>query len=86
MINNKEIEDKNIYQKLILVSKVSEFIEPILVIIKCQLIAYYVDKMNECDIDKTKNLAKKCNSRIKNDIKSDKNVKKTPYFLRYVVF
>ena len=62
MINNKEIEDKNIYQKLILVSKVSEFIEPILVIIKCQLTAYYVARMNGCDIDKPKYLAKKCNS------------------------
>lgn len=58
VISNREIEDKNIYQKLILVPKVSEFIEPILVIIKCQLIAYYVAKMNRCDIDKPKNLAK----------------------------
>lgn len=58
VISNREIEDKNIYQKLILVPKVSEFIEPILVIIKCQLIAYYVAKMNGCDIDKPKNLAK----------------------------
>lgn len=62
MINNRKIENKNIYRKLILVSKVSEFIEPILVIIKCQLIAYYVAKMNGYDIDKPKNLAKKCNS------------------------
>ena len=54
--------------------------------IKCQLIAYYIAKMNWCDIDKPKNLAKKCNSWIKNNIKSDKNVKKTSYFLRYVVF
>lgn len=47
VISNKEIEDKNICQKLILVPKVSEFIEPILVIIKCQLIAYYISKINE---------------------------------------
>ena len=26
--------------------------------IKCQLTAYYVAKMNECDIDKPKNLVK----------------------------
>lgn len=58
IISNKEIEDKNVYQKLILVPKVSEFIEPILVMIKCQLIAYYVAKMNGCDIDKPRNLAK----------------------------
>ncbi|MBD9105426.1 glucosamine--fructose-6-phosphate aminotransferase [bacterium] len=30
--------------------------------IKCQLTAYYIAKMNGCDIDKPKNLAKKCNS------------------------
>ena len=58
IISNQKIEDKNVYQKLILVSKVSEFIEPLLVIIKCQLIAYYVAKMNSCDIDKPRNLAK----------------------------
>ena len=58
IISNKEIEDKNVYQKLILVPKVSEFIEPILVMIKCQLIAYYVAKVNGCDIDKPRNLAK----------------------------
>ncbi len=58
IISNQKIEDKNVYQKLILVSKVSEFIEPLLVIIKCQLIAYYVAKMNGCDIDKPRNLAK----------------------------
>lgn len=58
IISNQEIEDKNVYQKLILVSKVSEFVEPLLVIIKCQLIAYYVAKINGCDIDKPRNLAK----------------------------
>lgn len=58
IISNQEIEDKNVYKKLILVSKVSEFIEPLLVIIKCQLIAYYVAKINGCDIDKPRNLAK----------------------------
>ena len=58
IISNQKIEDKNVYHKLILVSKVSEFIEPLLVIIKCQLIAYYVAKMNGCDIDKPRNLAK----------------------------
>jgi len=58
IISNQNIEDKGIYNKLILIPKVSEFIEPILVIIKCQLIAYYVAKLNGCDIDKPKNLAK----------------------------
>ena len=58
IISNQKIEDKNVYQKLILVSKVSEVIDPLLVIIKCLLIAYYVAKMNGCDIDKPRNLAK----------------------------
>lgn len=58
IISNQNIDDKSIYKKLITVPKVSEFIEPILVIIKCQLIAYYVAKINGCDIDKPRNLAK----------------------------
>lgn len=58
VISNEAIEDKDIYQKLILLPKVSSFMEPILVIIKCQLIAYYVAKLNGCDIDKPRNLAK----------------------------
>lgn len=58
IISNQNIDDKSIYKKLITVSKVSEFIDPILVIIKCQLIAYYVAKINGCDIDKPRNLAK----------------------------
>lgn len=58
IISNQNIDDKSIYKKLITVPKVSEFIEPILVIIKCQLIAYYVAKTNGCDIDKPRNLAK----------------------------
>lgn len=58
VISNEAVEDKNIYQKLILLPKVSSFMEPILVIIKCQLIAYYVAKLNGCDIDKPRNLAK----------------------------
>lgn len=58
IISNQKIDDITIYQKLILIPKVSEFIEPILVIIKCQLLAYYVAKLNGCDIDKPRNLAK----------------------------
>lgn len=58
VISNEEIEDKDIYQKLILLPKVSSLMEPILVIIKCQLIAYYVAKLKGYDIDKPRNLAK----------------------------
>jgi len=55
-------DDKNInegiYDKLIVVAKKHELIESILVVIKCQLIAYYVAKLNKCSIDKPRNLAK----------------------------
>lgn len=46
------------YDKLLKINKVSSFTEPILPIIYLQLIAYYVAKLNNCDIDKPRNLAK----------------------------
>lgn len=58
LISNKEIEDKKLFKNVIIVPNVSEFINPILVIINCQLISYYVAKLNCCDIDKPRNLAK----------------------------
>lgn len=58
IISNKEILDKSIYNKLILIPKTSELIECILVIVKCQLIAYYTAMYKGCDIDKPRNLAK----------------------------
>ena len=58
IIANQEIEDKTIYKKLILVPKITDLLQPLLVIVKCQLIAYYVAKINNCDIDKPRNLAK----------------------------
>lgn len=58
IISNKEILDKSIYNKLILIPKTSELIECILVIVKCQLIAYYTAMYKGCDVDKPRNLAK----------------------------
>lgn len=58
IISNKEILDKSIYNKLILIPKTSELIECILVIVKCQLIAYYTAMYKGCYIDKPRNLAK----------------------------
>lgn len=58
IISNEQIEDLDIYHKLIVLPKTSDLMEPILVITKCQLIAYYVAKLNNCDIDKPRNLAK----------------------------
>ena len=57
-INTFEIDDKELFSNIILIPNVSEFIQPILVIIKCQLLSYYVAKLNNCDIDKPRNLAK----------------------------
>ena len=58
VITNKEIEDHELFEKQIIVPKEIDLIESMLVIVKCQLIAYYVAKLNGCDIDKPRNLAK----------------------------
>lgn len=42
----------------IIVPKVSEFFQPILLVPTLQLVAYEVAKLRDCDIDKPKNLAK----------------------------
>ena len=58
VITNKEIEDHELFEKQIIIPKEIDLIESMLVIVKCQLIAYYVAKLNGCDIDKPRNLAK----------------------------
>ncbi len=58
IITNDRKMDKDIYKHMIVVPKVHELISPLLVIVKCQLISYYVAKLNGCDIDKPRNLAK----------------------------
>jgi glucosamine--fructose-6-phosphate aminotransferase (isomerizing) len=58
LITDQEIDDKEIYSVLLKVDKVPDLISSVLVIVKCQLIAYYVAKLNGCDIDKPRNLAK----------------------------
>ncbi len=58
VITNQDVEDKELYQEKIVIPKKIDLIESMLVIIKCQLIAYYVAKNNGCDIDKPRNLAK----------------------------
>jgi glucosamine--fructose-6-phosphate aminotransferase (isomerizing) len=50
--------DEDIYDVMINIPKVHELISPILAIVKCQLLSYYVAKFNGCDIDKPRNLAK----------------------------
>lgn len=58
IIADQDIDDKDTYKALIKVDKVPDLISSVLVIVKCQLIAYYVAKLNGCDIDKPRNLAK----------------------------
>lgn len=58
IITNKDIDDKEMYEEIIMVPKVTDLVSSVLVISKCQLLAYYVAKLNGCDIDKPRNLAK----------------------------
>ena len=58
IITDQDIDDKDTYKVLIKVDTVPDLISSVLVIVKCQLIAYYVAKLNGCDIDKPRNLAK----------------------------
>ena len=55
IISNKEIGK---YDYEIVVPKVNEFCQSILVVPTLQLIAFEVAKLRGCDIDKPKNLAK----------------------------
>lgn len=56
-ITNSDVNN-DFYDYLIKVPKVSELFTPILNIIPMQLLAYEVAKLNKCDIDKPRNLAK----------------------------
>ncbi|MBQ4031359.1 MAG: glutamine--fructose-6-phosphate transaminase (isomerizing) [Bacilli bacterium] len=58
VITNNELEDHDLYKEQILIPKRIDLIESMLVVVKCQLIAYYTAKLNGCDIDKPRNLAK----------------------------
>lgn len=50
--------DESYYHKLIRVPNNIDMLKPLLVIVPLQLIAYEVAKLNGCDIDKPRNLAK----------------------------
>lgn len=58
IITNEEILDKDLYTHIIILPKLHDLVGSVLVMVKCQLIAYYVAKLNGCDIDKPRNLAK----------------------------
>ena len=56
-ITNSNI-DGDFYDYIIRIPKINELLQPILTILPLQLIAYEVAKLNNCDIDKPRNLAK----------------------------
>ena len=55
IISTKKISNS---ENNIVVPKISDFFQPILIIPILQLIAYEVANLRNCDIDKPKNLAK----------------------------
>lgn len=50
--------DKNISDYDIVLPLTSEYCQNLVLIVACQLLAYYVAKLNKCNIDKPRNLAK----------------------------
>jgi len=57
IITNKNIQG-DFYDEKIIIPKTDELFQQLLTIIPLQLIAYEVAKLNNCDIDKPRNLAK----------------------------
>lgn len=57
IITNKEIQG-DFYNEKITIPKTDELLQQLLTIIPLQLISYEVAKLNNCDIDKPRNLAK----------------------------
>ena len=51
-------KEGDFYNEKIIVPEVNPLLQPLVTIIPLQLIAYHVAKLNGCDIDKPKNLAK----------------------------
>lgn len=57
IITNQKI-DKLLFDEVIEIPEISEFISPILSVIPLQLLAYYISKERGLDVDKPRNLAK----------------------------
>ncbi len=53
-----EYMESDFYDDIMVVAKIHELLQPIITIIPLQLLAYEVAKLNNCDIDKPRNLAK----------------------------
>ena len=58
LTTNKLDKEDDFYNEKIVVPEVNPLLQPLVSIIPLQLVAYHVAKLNNCDIDKPKNLAK----------------------------
>ena len=58
IITITNIKDNNFADYTILVEDYDEILNPLLVIVPMQMLAYNVAKLRDCDIDKPRNLAK----------------------------
>ena len=58
MTSNSLSKKGDFYYKKIEVPSVNPLLQPLVNILPLQMIAYNVAKLNKCDIDKPKNLAK----------------------------
>jgi glucosamine--fructose-6-phosphate aminotransferase (isomerizing) len=57
IITNQDLPNNN-FDTIINIPKINEFISPVLAIIPLQLLAYYISKNKNLDVDKPRNLAK----------------------------
>ena len=53
---DKEVDDKNL--KRIVINNTQEFVQPIILCLPVQLLAYYVAVLKGTDVDQPRNLAK----------------------------
>ncbi len=58
MTTDKLFKESNFYDETIIIKDVNNLLQPLVSIVPLQLVAYYTAKLNGCDIDKPKNLAK----------------------------
>jgi len=58
IVTEELFSENDFYDEKIIIPKTEYYLQPLLTIIPLQLIAYYVAKIKNCDIDKPKNLAK----------------------------
>ena len=57
IVTNQEIDEK-LFDIIINIPKISEYISPVLSVVPLQLLAYYISKEKGLDVDKPRNLAK----------------------------